>query len=211
MRNSRIHLLLLCFALAGCTATRPAARFKEMRELPARPVEFDKVQAQPSQMDAKISIKVPGLHGTASGILRHAKADQYLIELFGREELFLKVYFTGTQTVLWPAIGAPKFFSPDSTPTLRESVHSLLPDWRLDDVLPIPVGSSASNRVTDWRIDKQGQPTERINRPAHEMIYKTYKTASGDQAFPYRKVVLQGENGGTRLTWTLKPNSRQSK
>jgi hypothetical protein len=205
LRDSRIHLLLLCIFCVGCAASRPSSRFESLIPLSSQPEIFDSIQNVPSQMEAKIGIRVPGLRGTARGILRHAKADQYLIELFGREDLFLKVYITSTQTIVWPAIGAPKFYTAEETPTLSESVHSSLPAWRLDDVLPIPRRSSQEQQYSEWRTDSKARPTERLSRAGSESIYKFYSSASNDPAFPFGKVVLRGENGGTRLTWTLKP------
>ncbi|MCB1061087.1 MAG: hypothetical protein KDB65_12740 [Calditrichaeota bacterium] len=211
MRGSRLILLSSCLALLGCAATSPAVRFEKLRAVDSRPVAFNDIGNESSQVNAKIGLKVPGLRGSASGILRHAKEGQYLIELYGRNELFLKVYFTRQQTILWPAVGAPSFFAPDSTPTLRECVHSLLPDWRLDDVLPIPLVPDDNQLNVEWRANSKEQPSERLSRTDQETIYKTFKSASGNAAFPYFKVVLQGEKGDSRLTWTLKPISRPKK
>ncbi|MBK6766868.1 MAG: hypothetical protein IPG71_11325 [bacterium] len=198
------YYLILCAAivLQGCTATSPLARFEECARLSVMPEKFESVQNSTAQVDAAISLKAPGLRGKAEGIVRHANGGQYLIELYGRGELFLKVYFTATQTVLWPAAGMPAFFEPDSTPTLNFAVHSRLPKWRLDDVLPVPMARD-SVTASDWRIARRG-PVQRIDRDGCVPLIKQYLREGNDPQFPYRKVVLSTETGSSSLVWSLR-------
>lgn len=188
----------------GCSAIQPMIRFQEGEPLNERPAVFNRLFDQPAQVDAKIKLKAPGLIGIANGIVRHANNEQYMIELYGRDELFLKVYFTGTQTILWPASGMPKFFASDSTPTLKQSVHQLLPDWRLDDVLPVPISNRVDLSGTQWVSDRGTCFTERTQRQNYDTLYKSYKKPSGDSTFPFQLVTLSTESGDSRLTWLLK-------
>jgi len=185
-------------------------QFAEMTPLQDAPKSFEGIADVPGQVQAKISLRAPGLKGTAKGIVRHAQGDQYLIELYGRGELFLKVYFTEKQTILWPATGMPEFFSNDSIPTLKQSVHWLLPNWRLDDVLPVPLKSAEKNAEFVWKVGKGGDCSQQIARAGFETIYKSYANQSEDRSFPYRVVSLGNESGTSRLTWSLRPHRQSS-
>ncbi len=188
---------LLC---CGCSVRRPLERFRDFRPLDGVPAEFANLNAAPAQATARISLRAPGLRGTADGIIRHARDGQYLIELYGRGELFLKVYFTRTQTVLWPAVGSPEFFTPEESPTLKETVHVLLPAWRLDDVMPIRLSKSAGS----WSTNRTGDgPLEVVQRSQFDPLWKQYRRGTGRNDFPYRKVTLYSESGKSRLTWSL--------
>jgi len=187
--------------MVGCAARSPVERFREYRPLTEIPERLKETGKSPEKVRAKISLRAPGLRGTASGIIRHARDGQYLVELYGRGELFLRVYFTDTQTVLWPAVGMPEFFAPDETPTLRQSVHELLPAWRLDDVLPV-VMSEHSAMVSRWSADRN-KILQVIERNGYDPLWKAYSRVSADTEFPFRKVALYSESGRSRLTWIL--------
>ncbi len=209
MASSRLILLLAIAALCfGCASTRPFARFQKATPLIDAPSEFKLLQASRGQVNATISMRAPGLRGSASGVVRHAKADQYLVELYGRGELFMKVYFTGEQTVVWPLIGSPQIFARSSTPTLRSAVHRMLPDWRLDDVLPIPYSIANSSATSEWAAYGGKSFQQRIERDDHDVLYKTYKGRRPDSTFPFHTVTLQTESGNCRMKWRLKPDNQ---
>ncbi len=208
------NLLLLLIAVSlfvgGCSATLPIVQFAEMAPIERSPAVFESITDQPGQVDAKISLRAPGLKGSAKGIVRHAQGGQYLIELYGRGELFLKVYFTGKQTVLWPATGMPAFFDNNKIPTLKTSVHQLLPDWRLDDLLPVPCIQIDTSAETEWMSNSIDECAQKIDRAGFETVYKVYTKQANEPCFPYRVVSLGDEAGTSRLTWSLSPYSKSS-
>ena len=210
--GAKLSLLLIAVSLflGGCSATLPVAQFSKMIPTERPPDVFESIAEQPGQVDAKISLRAPGLKGSAKGIVRHAQGDQYLIELYGRGELFLKVYFTGKQTVLWPATGMPAFFDNENIPTLKTSVHRLLPDWRLDDVLPVPRTQIDTGAETEWMANSLDECAQKIDRAGFEMVYKVYTKQADDPCFPYRVVSLGDEAGTSRLTWSLSPYRKSS-
>ncbi len=186
-------------------------RFEQMSSASTPPAIFSELLAEPSQVAATIRLKAPGLRGTARGIVRHAGGGNYLVELYGRNELFLKVYFTSTQTVLWPSLGMPRFFSPDETPTLNSTVHSRLPRWRLDDVLPVPLISQHSDSLSgeyEWATDSKNRVMARISRPGCSPLLKLYEKKSGRIAFPHKVVTLSNESGSSKVIWSLKRITR---
>ncbi len=203
IKPSHVFALLALF-LIGCAAQQPLVRFESLPALQGRPRTFDQLADEPGQVQAKISLRAPGLRGAATGIVRHAKGGQYLIELYGRGELFLKVYFTGTQTVLWPATGMPTVFAADSTPSLQESVHLRLPNWRLDDLLPVSHVTADKDASIEWAGYDDRAVCECIKRDHFDPLYKSYSKPTDNRVFPFGKVVLQTATGSSRLTWSLR-------
>lgn len=210
--GAKLSLLLIAVLLSsyGCSATLPVAQFSKMTPMERSPGVFKSITNRPGQVDAKISLRAPGLKGSAKGVVRHAQGDQYLIELYGRGELFLKVYFTGKQTILWPASGMPEFFDNNEIPTLKTSVHQLLPDWRLDDVLPVPHAQIDTYAITEWMANSHDECAQKIEREGFETVYKVYTKQADDPCFPYRVVSLGDATGTSRLTWSLSPSRKNS-
>lgn len=202
MRLNSVVALLCAAVLSGCAGSSALSTFEVGARLSRPPEQFEHVQDEAAEVEAVISLKAPGLRGKAEGIVRHARDGQYLVELYGRGQLFLKVYFTSTQTILWPAAGMPEFFEPDATPMLNAAVHSRLPRWRLDDVLPVPFSGGAVDS-SDWRLTERG-PMQRIERAECAPLMKEYLRESKDRQFPYRKVVLTNDSGSSRLVWSLR-------
>lgn len=203
-------LFVAALFLFGCASKQPFVRFSELRTLTSAPEEFDELQGESGVANAKISLRAPGLRGSASGTIRHAQANQYMVELYGRGELFMKVYYTGVQTVVWPVSGSPQIFTNDSAPTLRTAVNSLLPDWRLDDVLPVPISRESDADVSSWAEIRDDEYQQRIVRDGHDVIYKSYQRRSDDSTFPFRRVTLQSETGESRMTWSIEPGDRST-
>ncbi|MBL0060276.1 MAG: hypothetical protein IPP40_01965 [bacterium] len=208
--NFTFFVIAVSLLVSGCAATQPKKVFAEMAPIEQSPEVFAGISDQPGQVDAKISLRAPGLKGSATGIVRHAQGGQYLIELYGRGELFLKVYFTGKQTILWPATGMPEFFNNDNIPTLRTSVHSLLPSWRLDDVLPVPRTQIDTSAKVVWKKSPANECAQKIDRTGFDTIYKAYIKPADDPCFPYRVVSFGNEAGTSRLTWSLRPHRQSS-
>lgn len=206
-------LLLSCLIfVAACAVRSPLARFEQMKSASTRPAIFSELLMEPSQAAATIRLKAPGLRGKARGIVRHAGGGNYLVELYGRNELFLKVYFTSSQTVLWPSAGMPRFFSPNEIPTLNSTVHSRLPNWRLDDVLPVPLISQQSDSLFneyEWATDSKNRVMARISRPGCSPLLKLYEKKSGRIAFPHKVVTLSNESGSSKVIWSLEPITRK--
>lgn len=207
MLRKALLISLAAVLFYGCAATSALSRFEASERISQVPVKFADVSERPAQVDAIISLRAPGLRGRAEGIVRHANGGQYLIELYGREQLFLKVYFTSTQTVLWPTTGMPEFFGQDEMPMLNAAVHSRLPKWRLDDVLPVPFGRGDADD-SDWRMGVHG-PIERIEHADCTPLIKQYLRESDDRQFPYRKVVLSNESGSSKLVWSLRDSHHE--
>lgn len=188
----------------------PLARFETFAPVQKQPAEFSNLQDTAGVVEATIKLKAPGLRGKASGIVRLASGGQYLVELYGRGQLFLKVYFTPTQTILWPAAGMPVIYGLEETPTLDFAVHSRLPKWRLDDVLPVPYIRSDELEIL-WVADAHDSTRymQRIVRDDCIPLIKGYDKRSGNPQFPYQKVVLATESGSAKLVWSLRQANPQ--
>ncbi len=204
MRHSLILLLVSALCGIGCATTRPLAKFEALSPLQNRPEVFSKLQDTVRTIEATIKLKAPGLRGKATGIVRHASGGEYLVELYGRGKLFLKVYFTPAQTILWPAAGMPEIYGLDEIPTLNIAVHSRLPKWHLDDVLPVPyTRKSVDDSIWAAGGSDNRQFMQHIIREDCVPIVKEFHELSGNLQFPYKKVVLATETGSAKLVWSL--------
>ncbi|MCB9357123.1 MAG: hypothetical protein H6506_04990 [Calditrichaeota bacterium] len=205
MVNKLTLLALVAIASVSCSHVSPLARFSALEELNSIPFCVDSLVAEPDQVEAAINLRAPGLKGRADGIIRHAGNGKYLVELYGRNELFLKVYFLDRQTLIWPAAGMPKVFAREDAPTLDAVVHSRLPKWRLEDVLPVPVSGTNAGEES-WRSSgSTSDATERILREKCDPLFKRFKRSGGTPGFPYRTVELCSEAGYSKVVWKLRP------
>ncbi len=208
--NFWLLLSALSLFVGGCAATSPMKLYSEMHPVEQPPEVFSNITDQPGQVNARISLRAPGLKGRANGIIRHAQGEQYLIELYARGDLFLKIYFTDKQTVLWPTTGVPEFFDNEETPSLSATVSQLLPNWRLDDVLPIHRTQFEHDAIVSWKANSTDEFAQRIYRTGFDTIYKTFSKRVDNASFPFQKVSMGNETGTSVLTWSLRPYQRNS-
>lgn len=209
MRGRSLLVFCLLSLCLGCVSRQPAMRFDSFRRLEKAPAVLEREYNEDGLANARVSFRAPGLRGAASGIVRVASGNKYLIEVYGRGELFLKIYFTDTQTILWPTAGAPQLFPRNNSPALNEVVNELLPAWKLDDLLPFPVPVQFPDS-TIWAGGDNSHYIERINRVGFDVLYKEYEQPLNGETFPFRRVRLHNETGKSRLIWSLRQLSGQN-
>lgn len=193
-------LLTLC---QGCASTLPELKFQKADQRSTRPEEFEWPIGKTSLAKVKVSLDSPEMRGSAKGTIRATRNGHVLLEVLGRNDVFLKVYFTDKQVIVWPEAGQPQSNMITDIPSINDVMNQSMPNWRIDDILPISMELNDEGERS-WALGGDSRYLERIRRQGFDDIYKEYSKPERDSICPFRKVVLRDSSGKFRMTWTIK-------
>ena len=187
--------------MCACASSRSLTVQENFAEIEHAYERFD---SQETTAPIALSFRSDQLRGKVKGVLSRAAENVYRIELFARNDLFLKAYLTRTMTVVWPEGASPLVLSDDQDILLSE-IASGLPEWPLRSCLPFVMISPDSEADSLIRLDDAQGDDVTLSKGRAQTLVVAFSRRASSVSFPYSRIAIEEPGTQNRLIWKIKP------